>query len=335
MRGINVEANSNAAFLLAYFSATIARRRRRGGGRRPYPTAGQSDGCWRCDPRRLGALITMAFNVPLNNHLDTVDPAALSIGRRRARMAGLPLDVDRVEPRPRRHRCRRGRTDADRAAVSLTRLARRCEAAAVLMTRRRRARAAAATPSAYWGVPTAEVVAALGGPQPSELPSMPFGEHRGEHVLRRNAGRWRRRNARDHVTGDAIRHLVTNLGSNCDARERNWRANSACSGQSGQLQRRRPPRQGRRHHRRWWEPRSALTDHDGAGEHVADAFALGRQQAADHRGPAEEHPDLHHRRPARETGPGGSVPGHRRRKPPAARAPSCPASCPASRSRRR
>jgi uncharacterized membrane protein len=27
----------------------------------------------------LGAVITMAFNVPLNNHLDTVDPAGLSL----------------------------------------------------------------------------------------------------------------------------------------------------------------------------------------------------------------------------------------------------------------
>jgi uncharacterized membrane protein len=27
----------------------------------------------------LAAIITMAFNVPLNNHLDTVDPAALSV----------------------------------------------------------------------------------------------------------------------------------------------------------------------------------------------------------------------------------------------------------------
>jgi uncharacterized membrane protein len=27
----------------------------------------------------LGAVITMAFNVPLNNHLDTVDPSGLSV----------------------------------------------------------------------------------------------------------------------------------------------------------------------------------------------------------------------------------------------------------------
>ena len=27
----------------------------------------------------LGAVITIAFNVPLNNHLDTVDPAGLSV----------------------------------------------------------------------------------------------------------------------------------------------------------------------------------------------------------------------------------------------------------------
>ena len=42
------------------------------------------------------------------------------------------------------------------------------------------------------------------------------------------------------------------------------------------------------------ESRRALTDHHRAGEHVADALALGRQQAADHRGSAEEHPDLDH-----------------------------------------
>ena len=79
MRGINVDANSNGPFLLAYFGATllavavgvvaVVQIRQPGSG---WLLAGAIFGV-------LGALITMAFNVPLNNHLDTVDPAALSL----------------------------------------------------------------------------------------------------------------------------------------------------------------------------------------------------------------------------------------------------------------
>jgi uncharacterized membrane protein len=79
MRGINAEANSNGAFLLAYFSATIlaialgivaiVQLRQPGSW---WLLAGAVFGI-------LGAIVTMAFNVPLNNHLDGVDPAGLSV----------------------------------------------------------------------------------------------------------------------------------------------------------------------------------------------------------------------------------------------------------------
>ena len=78
MRGINLEANSNAAFLLAYFGATIlaialgtvavVQLRQPGNW---WLLAGAVFGI-------LGAIITIAFNVPLNNHLDGVNPADLS-----------------------------------------------------------------------------------------------------------------------------------------------------------------------------------------------------------------------------------------------------------------
>ena len=120
MRGINVEANANAPFLLAYLGAAllaaavgvvaVVQIRQPGSG---WLLAGAIFGV-------LGAIITMAFNVPLNNHLDTVDPAGLSARRRRPRMAGVLLDVDGVEPRPHRHRHRRAGADADRRSVPLT-----------------------------------------------------------------------------------------------------------------------------------------------------------------------------------------------------------------------
>ncbi len=78
MRGINADADKNAPFLLAYFSATLlamavgavalARIRQPGSG---WLLAGAILGV-------LGAIITVAFNVPLNNHLETVDPTTLS-----------------------------------------------------------------------------------------------------------------------------------------------------------------------------------------------------------------------------------------------------------------
>ena len=79
MRGINVEANANPGFLLAYFSATIlalvvgimaATQLRQPGS--VWVLAGAVFGI-------LAAIITIAFNVPLNNHLDTVDPAGLAL----------------------------------------------------------------------------------------------------------------------------------------------------------------------------------------------------------------------------------------------------------------
>jgi uncharacterized membrane protein len=79
MRGINVEANANAPFLLAFLGAAVlsiavgvvavVQIGRPGSG---WLLAGAILGV-------LGAIITMAFNVPLNNHLDTVDSATISV----------------------------------------------------------------------------------------------------------------------------------------------------------------------------------------------------------------------------------------------------------------
>jgi uncharacterized membrane protein len=78
MRGINVEANDSAPFLLAYLGAAVlavavgvvavVQFGKPGSG---WLLAGAVVGV-------LGAVITIACNVPLNNHLDTVDPAAIS-----------------------------------------------------------------------------------------------------------------------------------------------------------------------------------------------------------------------------------------------------------------
>lgn len=79
MRGINAVANTSRAFLLAYFGAavlaaalgiTAAVQLHQPGSW--YLLAGGVFGV-------LAAVITMAFNVPLNNHLDGVDPAGLSV----------------------------------------------------------------------------------------------------------------------------------------------------------------------------------------------------------------------------------------------------------------
>lgn len=79
MRGINVEANANAPFLLVYLGAAVlaaavgvvavVQIHQPGSG---WLLAGATFGV-------LGAVITMVFNVPLNNHLDTVDPAGMSL----------------------------------------------------------------------------------------------------------------------------------------------------------------------------------------------------------------------------------------------------------------
>ena len=121
MRGINAEANSNAAFLLAYFGAALlavvvgviaAVQLHQPGSW--WVLAGAIVGV-------LAAMITIAFNVPLNNHIDGVNPAGLCGGRRRPRMARLLHDLDGVEPCPNGHGVRRGRADAYRSAISLRR----------------------------------------------------------------------------------------------------------------------------------------------------------------------------------------------------------------------
>src|SRR5687767_14896111 len=78
MRGINAEANSNPAFLLVYFGAAmlamavgvyaVIQLRQPGSW---VVLVGAVFGI-------LAAIITMVFNVPLNNHLDAVNPVGLS-----------------------------------------------------------------------------------------------------------------------------------------------------------------------------------------------------------------------------------------------------------------
>jgi uncharacterized membrane protein len=80
MRGMNAEANASGPFLLAYLGAAVlafvvgivavAQLRRPG---RRWILVGAVFGV-------LAAIITMAFNVPLNDHLDGVDPQGLSTG---------------------------------------------------------------------------------------------------------------------------------------------------------------------------------------------------------------------------------------------------------------
>lgn len=80
MRGINAEANTSGPFLLAYLGAAvlalvvgaIAVVQLRRPGRR-WVLVGAVFGV-------LAAIITMAVNVPLNDHLDAVDPQGLSAG---------------------------------------------------------------------------------------------------------------------------------------------------------------------------------------------------------------------------------------------------------------
>jgi uncharacterized membrane protein len=79
MRGINAEANTNPAFLLAYFGAAIlavvvgviavVQLRQPGSW---WVLVGAVFGI-------LAAIITVVFNVPLNNHLDGVNPVGLSV----------------------------------------------------------------------------------------------------------------------------------------------------------------------------------------------------------------------------------------------------------------
>lgn len=79
MRGINVVANSSPAFLLAYFGATILSLI---AGVMALTRIGEPGSGWILAGAVLGilaAIITMVFNVPLNNHLETVEPKRLSV----------------------------------------------------------------------------------------------------------------------------------------------------------------------------------------------------------------------------------------------------------------
>lgn len=79
MRGINAEANASPAFLLGYFSATILALVV---GVIAVVRLNQPGSWWVLIGAIfaiLGAIITMAFNVPLNNHLDTLNPNGLSV----------------------------------------------------------------------------------------------------------------------------------------------------------------------------------------------------------------------------------------------------------------
>jgi len=78
MRGMNAEANSSPTFLLTYFGATILALVV---GVIALIQLRQPGSVWLLVGAVfavLGAVITMAFNVPLNNHLDTLNPAGLS-----------------------------------------------------------------------------------------------------------------------------------------------------------------------------------------------------------------------------------------------------------------
>lgn len=76
MRGINAEAQANSPFLLLFFGSALAalavgvaaviQLRKPGSG---YLLAGAIFAT-------VAVLVTAAFNVPLNNHLDSVDPTA-------------------------------------------------------------------------------------------------------------------------------------------------------------------------------------------------------------------------------------------------------------------
>lgn len=79
MRGINAEANTNAPFLIGYFGSAILAV---AVGVMAVVKWGEPGSVWVLVGAAFGvlaAIITIAFNVPLNNHLDTVDPAGLSI----------------------------------------------------------------------------------------------------------------------------------------------------------------------------------------------------------------------------------------------------------------
>ncbi|MET4427935.1 putative membrane protein [Mycolicibacterium sp. 624] len=78
MRGMNAEAQANAPFLMLFVGSAllalgvgIAAALRLSTPGAPYVLAGAALGL-------VAFVVTMAFNVPLNNRLDAVDPAVLS-----------------------------------------------------------------------------------------------------------------------------------------------------------------------------------------------------------------------------------------------------------------
>ena len=78
MRGINAEANANPTFLLGFFGATILSLVV---GVIAVVQLNQPGSWWVLIGAIfgiVGGIITMAFNVPLNNHLDAVNPEGLS-----------------------------------------------------------------------------------------------------------------------------------------------------------------------------------------------------------------------------------------------------------------
>jgi len=79
MRGINAEANANSVFLLGYFGATILALVV---GAIAVVQLNQPGSWWVLIGAIfgiVGAMITVIFNVPLNNRLDTVNPDGLSM----------------------------------------------------------------------------------------------------------------------------------------------------------------------------------------------------------------------------------------------------------------
>jgi uncharacterized membrane protein len=78
MRGINTEANANAAFLLPFFGAALLAI---GVGVVAVIQWYQPGSGWLLAGAVLGiagAVITVVFNVPLNNRLDAINPDGLS-----------------------------------------------------------------------------------------------------------------------------------------------------------------------------------------------------------------------------------------------------------------
>ena len=89
MRGINAEAQANAPFLTLFVGVGAAGARRRRRRAVPAVAAGHRLRARRRRARRWWPfVVTMAFNVPLNNQLDAVDPSGLSAAGRAAGVAG-------------------------------------------------------------------------------------------------------------------------------------------------------------------------------------------------------------------------------------------------------